>query len=97
MICEETRNRIRISLAAYAYEVLNESIISDHEFDMLALKVDLSVKTARPEMDEWFKVNFSPDTGHWVWKHPELSKLVDLYSCLHRRSRWETFVIGVLL
>jgi len=67
----ETKNRIKVAVAAYAYEVLNQPIITDDEFDALAKKIDLSVNTRRPDLDKWFRENFSPSTGMWVLNHPD--------------------------
>jgi hypothetical protein len=67
----ETKNRIKVAVAAYAYEVLNQPIITDGEFDALAKKIDLSVNTRRPDLDKWFRENFSPSTGMWVLNHPD--------------------------
>ena len=70
-ICHQTRVRIRLALAAYAYEVLNTAIMSDGEFDKLALEVNTSIDTRRPDLDRFFRKHFSPHTGSWVWKHPD--------------------------
>ena len=72
---KETKNRIRLSVAAYAYEFLSTPIMSDEEFDKLAYSIDLNVKTRRPELDSWFKRNFEPHTGMWIYGHPEKTKL----------------------
>ncbi len=74
-IDRETRNRIRLSVAAYAYECMNFSLLSDEEFDELAYSIDLKVNTRRPDLDEWFRNNFEPHTGMWIHKHPEREKL----------------------
>jgi hypothetical protein len=74
-VCLETRNRIRLSLAAYAYEVMCVSIISDEEFDTLAKSIDLSIDTRRPDLDKWFRENFEPHTGMWIYSHPERFRL----------------------
>lgn len=71
----ETRNRIRLSVAAYAYELLGESIMSDAEFDELAKKIDVTIDTRRPDMDAWFRQNFQPHTGMWIHNHPEKNRL----------------------
>jgi hypothetical protein len=71
----ETKNRIKVAVAAYAYEVLNQPIIADGEFDALAKKIDLSVNTRRPDLDKWFRENFSPSTGMWVLNHPDRRRL----------------------
>lgn len=74
----EIRNRIRIALAALAYEKYDDPIMDDASFDALAREIDLSVETGRPDLDKWFRENFNPSTGSWVWKHPELEKLEKL-------------------
>lgn len=76
---KEVRRRIKISVAAYAYEMLDESIMSDAEFDKMCLQVNLNVDTGNKKMDSYFKKNFDPSTGQWIRKHPELDKIADLY------------------
>lgn len=76
---EQIRLRIRLSVYAYAYEIANETLISDHEFDALCLKVDPSIKTGNKKMDKFFEKEFDPSTGQWIHKHPELGKIVHLY------------------
>jgi hypothetical protein len=36
----EIRNRIRVAAAAYAYEVENDPILTDAEFDALCLSIN---------------------------------------------------------
>ena len=67
--------RIRLSLAAYAYELLNESIMSDPDYDRMCLEVDTSISTGNRKLDNFFKKHFSPATGMWVRDHPEKGKL----------------------
>lgn len=74
-VCDETRRRIRLSVAAYAYEYLGQPTMTDAEFDKLATSIDLSIDTRRPDLDKWFRDNFEPHTGMWVHKHPERHKL----------------------
>lgn len=71
----ETRKRIRLSVAAYAYECMGTTIMSDAEFDALAYSIDLKIDTRRPDLDAWFRENFKPHTGMWVNNHPEKLKL----------------------
>lgn len=71
----ETRNRTKLALAAIAYEINDSPIMTDEEFDSLARKINLEVKTRRPDLDEFFLNEFTPDTGMWIYKHPELEKL----------------------
>lgn len=62
-------------MAAYAYEFLSRIIMSDITFDQMSLQVDLSIDTGRPDLDEWWRRNFDPDTGVWIRSHPELEKI----------------------
>ena len=93
---QERKNRIKLSLAAYAYEFKNTSIISDAEFDKLALAINTEVSTIEEYhtdlvqieryklLDNFFKTEFQPDTGQWIHKHPELDRLEALYHKLWR-------------
>jgi hypothetical protein len=74
-ICLETRRRIRLSIAACAYEFFHAQIMSDEEFDNLAKMIDLSIDTRRPDLDQWFRQNFDAYTGVWIHKHPELDRI----------------------
>ena len=79
MINQEIRNRIKLSVAAYAYEFLNDSIMSDHDFDQLSLQINPQEETGNKKMDNFFKKHFKPDTGMWIRVHPEIKKLEYLY------------------
>jgi hypothetical protein len=82
----QRRIRIRLSLAAYAYEFDNDSIISDAEFDALAIQVIPAIITGHDVMDKFFKEVFIPDSGMWVHNHPELDKLKALYDRLKKQG-----------
>lgn len=85
----ERRNRIRLSLAAYAYEYKNTSIMTDAEFDSLSKKINKDVPTGNETMDKFFREQFEPDTGMWIHKHPDLAGLEKLYGILHEnKKRW---------
>ena len=75
----EIRNRIRLSVAAYAYEYRDDAIMSDAEFDELALKIKPEEKTGNRKLDNFFKKHFQPDTGMWIHAHPETEKLSNIY------------------
>ena len=79
MYNQEIRNRILVSVAAYAYEYLNSPIMSDSEFDALAQKIDLTQDTGNKKLDDFFKNNFNANSGMWIHKHPEKSKLKYLH------------------
>jgi NAD-dependent DNA ligase len=79
----ETRRRILIAKAAYAYELLGEPIMTDAEFDALAKEIQPHMKTRRPDIDLFFQTEFSPSTGMWIYKHPELHKISALLVKYH--------------
>jgi len=79
LFCKETHRRIKLSIAAYAYEFESDSIMSDGDFDEMCAKVDLSVNTSRSDMDKWFRENFQPHTGQWIVNHPDLKRIKQLY------------------
>ncbi len=66
---EQRRIRLKILAAAYAYEIMNESYMSDSEFDQMCRRVDLNV--AVDSHDQWWRDNFDPSTGSWVHRHPD--------------------------
>lgn len=71
--------RIRLSVAAWAYEVHDQSIIPDHLYDRMCLEVNPEVETGNEKLDTFFKEHFDPSTGVWVHRHPEPGKLESLY------------------
>jgi hypothetical protein len=82
----ETRLRIKVALYAYAYEYESDPLVSDAEFDDLCSKVNLDVNTRRPDLDKWFRSEFSPYTGQWIHDHPELSIIKNIYNSYYRKS-----------
>lgn len=90
----ETRRRIVLSVAAWAYEYADpdreiESFLDDHTFDRECYFVDLSISTSRPDLDEWFRANFQPFTGSWVKGHPEKHKLEAMYFRSYRGKMYD--------
>ena len=81
----ETKLRILLSAAAYAYEINNDPICSDAEFDSASRLVNLDIKTTRPDLDAFFKEHFDPSTGIWIHQHPELAKVKALADKLRQR------------
>lgn len=75
----ETSKRIKVCVAAYAYEIKDKPIMSDAEFDSLAQSVNISVNTDRPDMDEWFRKEFTPYTGSWIHSHPQFERIGEIY------------------
>lgn len=84
--CPETRNRIKIAVAAYAYEVMDDPIMSDAEFDRLARAIRPSVMTGNFPCDMFFATAFNPSTGSWVRSHPGYGKLHGLYLMTKRAT-----------
>ena len=82
---KERRLRIKLSVAAYAYEYKNESIMSDAEFDKLCLQINKTVDTGHKVCDNYFKQHFDPSTGQWIRKHPELDKIAKLYERYYKK------------
>jgi hypothetical protein len=81
---KERRLRIQLSVAAYAYEYCDTSIISDAEFDKMCMQVNLMVDTGNKVCDNYFKRHFNASTGQWIRKHPELKKIAKLYTTYYK-------------
>ena len=79
MINQEIKNRIKISVAAYAYEYLDAPIMSDGDFDALSQLIDTKKKTGNEMLDKFFEKHFVADSGMWIHKHPEKKKLKYIY------------------
>lgn len=77
------QQRIKVSICAYAYEEHNDSLISDHDYDMLSNQVyeRRYQSTDDKVMDQFYALKFSKDTGMWIYDHPDYSngKLELLY------------------
>jgi hypothetical protein len=86
----ERRKRIKLAIAAYAYELESDSIMSDGDFDKLCLEIHPHMSTVEDHHDEktikrykkldkfWSK-EFQPDTGQWIHKHPERELVKHIY------------------
>lgn len=91
----EIRRRIRVAVAAYAYEIANDPVMSDAQYDSLAREIDPDAPTNDAELDRFFMVHFDPDTGQWVHKHPHLGLLKHLYETIYRADvpqSWEDLI-----
>ena len=82
---KEIRNRIRLSLASYAYEFHDDSLMTDAEFDKLSREINPNEKTGNELIDRFFRGEFVPDSGMWFRRHPELDKLKLIYETLRRK------------
>jgi hypothetical protein len=81
----ERRNRIRLAVAAYAYELESTAIMSDGEFDKLALAIRPDMPTGNGKIDFFFSEIFEPHTGVWVYQHPGIAGLKRLYRAHYRK------------
>lgn len=66
---EQRRLRLKVLAAAYAYEIMHESYMTDAEFDATCQRIDVSVDV--DSHDQWWRDNFDPSTGIWVHRHPD--------------------------
>lgn len=78
----ERWRRIMLSMWAYGYEVASKPLVDDATFDHHAFEVNLSIDTGRPDLDEFFREKYDPNTGKWIWDHPELEKVAKRYRWL---------------
>jgi len=82
-ISTERRNRIRLSVAAYAYEIASLPTMTDEKFDNLARKIQPSIRTGFELLDDFFAREFTAHSGMWIHKHPELQKIASIYKRYH--------------
>lgn len=82
----EVRNRIRLAVAAYAYEIAADPIMSDAEFDKLARSIRPRELTGASLPDLFFLESFEPHTGSWIHDHPDLTGIARLYET-HYKDR----------
>lgn len=86
-VSAERRRRIQVAIWAYAYEVRAISLVSDAVFDRTCREINLLIPTGNEEMDTWFKENFDPSTGQWVWAHPSQQWLELTFRNLYDQSK----------
>lgn len=88
LIEQVRRNRIRIAVAALAYEVYNMSTMSDGDYDKLSLTVDKqrNIATGNSRLDRFFQRNFNPSTGSWVYSHPDIPGLANIIARYHQKN-----------
>ena len=82
---EEIKRRIKLCIAAYAYEIKNDSIMPDTTFDEECKKVDVTITTGNDKIDNFFKTHFDPCTGQWIHNHPEQERLKELYTRYYKQ------------
>lgn len=90
----ERQRRINVAVWAYAYEVLNDSLVDDGTFDQQCLLVDLTIDTGNKTLDNFFRKHFTPDTGLWVHKHPDKEGLRRVYQIKKEAAMFNKFGLG---
>ena len=75
----ERRNRIRVSLWAYAYEFKHDSLVPDSVYDATCREINPWTETGHAVLDDFFATQFESSTGLWIHHHPELTKIGALY------------------
>lgn len=75
----ERKLRIQLAVYAYAYEFDDTSLIDDHAFDQMCLRVNRSMSTGNEVLDQFFREVFQPHTGSWIHEHPDLHGVSRLY------------------
>jgi hypothetical protein len=81
----EVRYRIKAAIAAYAYEIADAPIMTDHEFDRLVQSIHPEMGTCHPLIDDFFAGKFSPMTGMWIHEHPQLARIAQIFETHYRR------------
>ena len=81
---QERRNRIKIAVAAYAYECHDDSIMSDDAYDRLAQGINRGVETGHAVLDRFFRDDYSAMTGMWIRDHPEIAGVEKIYRAYYR-------------
>lgn len=75
-----------MAVAAFAYEIENDPIMSDDEFDELASTINPSRPTGNPSLDQFFYRHFNPYTGMWIRLHPDLDGLRRIWHKYYRNQ-----------
>lgn len=78
----EIRNRIQLSICAYAYEYRSVSLVADADFDAAAFAIRPAMATGKEELDKFFLEEFTPSTGMWIRKHPDLPGIAKRYDMI---------------
>lgn len=83
----EIKRRIKVSVAAYAYEVESESIMSDAEYDSLSKLINPAIETGHEILDQFFREKFTDYSGAWILDHPELHRVRHTYFSYYAPER----------
>lgn len=82
-------SRIKVAVAAWAYENNHKPIMSDQDYDELSRLVDAerNIATGNHRLDRFFQRHFTPDTGLWIHQHPDQRALENIYARFYQPKR----------
>ena len=82
-------SRIKVAVAAWAYENNHRLIMSDSAYDELSKLVDAerNIATGNSRLDNFFRRHFSPDTGIWIHSHPDKAGLENIYARYYQQKK----------
>lgn len=82
-------SRIKVAVAAWAYENNHKPIMSDADYDELSALVDAerNIATGNHRLDRFFQRHFDAHTGLWIHKHPDQRGLENIYARYYQRRR----------
>lgn len=81
----EKRHRINVALWAYAYEIMDDPLVADEVFDRICGAIVPEISTGNEQLDKFFRTEFSPSTGMWIYAHPAIDGIRRIYSNLTGR------------
>ena len=90
----ERKRRIDVASWAYAYEVLNESLVDDFTYDAECKRINVNINTGNRKLDKFFKEKFDPSTGMWVHQHPDIEGLKRIIKLKQGRVKVKELGIG---
>lgn len=82
-------SRIKVAVAAWAYENNHRPIMSDAAYDELSLLVDAerNIATGNHRLDRFFQRHFDKDTGLWIHAHPNIPGLENIYARYYQQPK----------
>lgn len=82
-------SRIKIAVAAWAYEKGFKPIMSDGDYDELSKLVDAerAIATGNSRLDNFFRRHFDPSSGIWIHGHPDQRGLENIYARYYQQKK----------
>ena len=75
----ETWRRDQLAAVTFGIELRGHSIMLESDWDCIAARIDRTMGTCRPVVDEFFAAEFSPMTTAWIHRHPELDRIGEIF------------------